>query len=171
VRVLQKGSLGFWGTVGAGIATWIIIAIVGHVAGHWPSVWAGVVAIGLALIHPVRVPAILFALLALAALAGTLAAWRTYHTHRPLSADENAVVKVLAAYDGMKLPMSQIQPLCGFTMLRTEEAVEALIRRGFVSFPRILMGETVYFLVSAGRRYALQKHYDQGLPQPPTYHS
>lgn len=168
---MRKGSLGFWGTVAAGVATWAVVAAVGRVAGHWPSFWSGVVAIGLALVHPVPVPALVLAVLALVALGSGFVLWRTHRLHQALSPDEDAVVRVLGAYDGMKLAISQIGPLCGFTRLRSEVAVEALIGRRFVSFPRVSLGEVLYCLDSAGRRYALQKHYDRGQLQPPTQQS
>lgn len=168
---MRKGSLGFWGTVGAGVATWAIAAVVGRVVGYWPSFWAGVAAIGLALAHPMPVPAALLALFVLATFAAVFVLWRTGRKRRPLSPDEDAVVKVLGAYDGMQLPISQIGPLCGFTRLRADAAIEALIGRGLVVVPRVLRDEPVYCLDSAGRRYALQKHYDRGRLEPPTQYS
>ena len=175
---MSGGGLGFRGTVIASVLSALIVTLLTWLFGFWPAIWSWIVKTGAAVLewisYSIPIPIGLLVL-----LGGVLIYTLSRTPNRPiaingdeyvpvqneaaskpsLSANEEQIVRFLAAADGKWARVEDVSYGLGLSQLIAEQALEKLLSRGFLRESHNYVDGTTLRLSSSGRDFAIEQGY------------
>ena len=175
---MSRGGLGFHATVIAGVLSAIIVAFLTWLSGFWSTIWSWIVKTSATVFewtsYSIPIPVSVLIL-----LAGIWIYISSRTPNRPiainrdeyvpaqneaaskpsLSANEEQIVRFLAAADGKRTGVEDVSYGLGLSQLIAEQALEKLLSRGFLSESDNYGQGTTLRLSSSGRDFAIEQGY------------
>ena len=175
---MSRGGLGFHATVIAGVLSAIIVTFLTWLFGFWSTIWSWIVKTSATVFewisYSIPIPVSVLVL-----LAGILIYILSRTPNRPiaingneyvpvqneaastpsLSANEEQIVRFLAAADGKWAGVEDVSYGLGLSQLIAEQALEKLLSRGFLSESHNYVHGTTLRLSSSGRDFAIEQGY------------